>query len=80
MRKIMLRYADAFWRSSDFGWLGQTDDPPGLAVIDSSDAAGGFDALTVFAGPVTGWLDETARGLQDPQAYIGAVMARAGEG
>ena len=64
MRKIMLRYADAFWRGSDFGWLGQTDDPPGLAVIDSSDAAGGFDALTVFAGgrPAAKW-----SALSEPQ-------------
>jgi len=40
----------------------------------------GLAALTVFAGPVTGWLDTTAQGLHDREAYIGAVMAREGEG
>ena len=40
----------------------------------------GLVALTVFAGPVTAWLDTTAQGLHDPSAYIGAVLARAGEG
>ena len=50
MRKIVMRYASAFWRGSDFGWLGQTDNPAGLSVMNSSDSAGGFDVLTVFAG------------------------------
>ncbi|MGQ0566925.1 MAG: monovalent cation/H+ antiporter subunit D [Gemmobacter sp.] len=40
----------------------------------------GLVALTVLAGPVSAWLDTTAMGLHDPAAYIGAVLARAGEG
>ncbi len=31
-------------------------------------------ALTVFAGPVTGWLDVTAAGLYDPAPYIAATQ------
>jgi monoamine oxidase len=60
MRKIVLRYASAFWRGSNTGWLWQTDTPPGLSVIDSSDAAGGFDTLTVMAGgtAATVWQDQ----------------------
>ncbi len=50
MRKIVMRYATAFWQGSDFGWPGQTDNPAGLSVMNSSDDAGGFDVLTVFAG------------------------------
>ena len=50
MRKIVMRYDRAFWLDSDFGWLGQTDDPSGLSVMDCSDAKGGFDVLTVFCG------------------------------
>jgi monoamine oxidase len=50
MRKIVLRYQSAFWRGSAFGWMAQTDVPSGLSVIDSSDKAGGFETLTVFAG------------------------------
>lgn len=50
MRKIVMRYDHAFWLDSDFGWLGQTDDPSGLSVMDCSDAKGGSDVLTVFCG------------------------------
>ncbi len=50
MRKIVLRYARAFWRGGDFGCMAQTDDPTGFSVVDSSDQSGGFDTLTVFAG------------------------------
>ena len=39
----------------------------------------GLVALTVFAGPVTAWLDATAAGLHDPTAYVVAVLPRAGE-
>ena len=50
MRKIVLRYATAFWRDSDFGWVGQTDSPAGLNVMDCSDPDDQLCLLTVFCG------------------------------
>lgn len=50
MIKIVLRYDSAFWLGSDYGWLGQTDNPSGLSVMDCSDPKGGLDALAVFCG------------------------------
>lgn len=50
MVKIVMRYESAFWLGSDFGWLGQTDAPAGLSVMDCSDPAGGMEVLTVFCG------------------------------
>lgn len=50
MIKIVLRYDNAFWLGSDFGWLGQIDAPSGLSVMDASDPAGGLDLLAVFCG------------------------------
>ena len=54
--------------------------PEPLAFVAVFVLIGGLALLTVFAGPVTAWLDATAAGLHDPAAYIGAVLARAGEG
>ncbi len=50
MRKIVLRYATAFWRDSDFGWVGQTDSPAGLNVMDCSDPDDQLCLLAVFCG------------------------------
>jgi monoamine oxidase len=50
MIKIVMRYESAFWLGSDYGWLGQTDNPSGLSVMDASDPAGGMDVLAVFCG------------------------------
>ena len=50
MRKIVLRYKTAFWRGSDFGWLGQTDSPSGLSVMDASDLTDQVCILAVFCG------------------------------
>lgn len=65
MRKIVMRYDSAFWLGSDFGWLGQVDNPLGLAVMDCSDAKGGFEALVVFCG---GSAAQLLSGLSDDQA------------
>jgi multicomponent K+:H+ antiporter subunit D len=54
--------------------------PDVLAHVAVFALVAGLVMLTVFGGQVTAWLDVTARGLHDPAAYIGAVMARAGEG
>ena len=40
----------------------------GLAAV----LLAGLVALTLAAGPVTGWLAETARQLHDPAAFIAA--------
>ncbi|MDV7271989.1 monovalent cation/H+ antiporter subunit D [Thioclava sp. A2] len=47
---------------------------PGLAFVAAGALIAGLVALTVFAGPATGWLRVTADQLHHPQAYIGAVM------
>lgn len=65
MRKFVLRYDSAFWLGSDFGWLGQTDNPSGLSVMDSSDPDGGHDLLAVFCG---GTAAMALEGLGDDQA------------
>ncbi len=61
------------------GRHGGRDTEP-LAVVAVFALIAGLVALTVFAGPVTAWLDVTAQGLHDPAAYVAAVLARAGEG
>lgn len=43
-----------------------------LAFVAVSALLAGIVALTLAAGPVTGWLAETARQLHDPAAYIAA--------
>ena len=70
-----------FWKSQACA----TDDhaphrPEPLAFAAVAALIAGLVALTVFAGPVTAWLDTTAQGLHDPAAYIDAVLAREGEG
>lgn len=71
MRKIVLRYDSAFWLGSDFGWLGQTDTPSGLSVMDASDPDGGLDLLAVFCG---GTAARAQEGMTDDQA-LARVMA-----
>jgi multicomponent K+:H+ antiporter subunit D len=39
---------------------------------------GGLVGLTLFAGPVSAWLDDTARELYQPLHYIDAVLGAAG--
>lgn len=39
----------------------------------------GLVLMTVLAGPLDAWLSTTADQLFDRAAYIGAVLARAGE-
>lgn len=65
MVKIVMRYDSAFWLGSDYGWLGQTDSPSGLSVMDASDPAGGLDVLAVFCG---GTAATALAGLTEDQA------------
>jgi monoamine oxidase len=53
MIKVTLRYDHPFWLDRGLGLIGQFIDPKGMSVFDSSDAAGGFDTLTVFIGGST---------------------------
>jgi multicomponent K+:H+ antiporter subunit D len=47
---------------------------PGLAFAAAGALLAGLVAMTVFAGPLSGWLKATAAQLHHPQAYISAVM------
>ena len=46
--------------------------PQPLAFVSVFALLAGLVALTVFAGPIIGWLEDTATGLHDPAAYIAA--------
>lgn len=70
MRKFVLRYDKAFWRGSDFGWLGQTDDPSGLSVMDCSEPGDCPCLLAVFCG---GTAAMALQGLAD-DAALARVM------
>lgn len=70
MRKIVLRFETAFWRGSDFGWLGQTDSPSGLSVMDCSDNTDCLCVLAVFCG---GTAAMALHGLSD-EAALAKVM------
>lgn len=70
MRKFVLRYDKAFWRGTDFGWLGQTDSPSGLSVMDCSDLADKLCVLAVFCG---GSAATALEGLSD-EAALARVM------
>ncbi len=72
-----------FWKSQatvpdDQAPEAQRPEPLAFAAVFALMA--GLVVLTVLGGPVSAWLDTTAQGLHDRDAYIGAVMARAGEG
>jgi multicomponent K+:H+ antiporter subunit D len=45
-----------------------------LAFVAIGAALAIIVVLTIFAGPVTGWLGETAAELHDPGVYIRAVL------
>jgi multicomponent K+:H+ antiporter subunit D len=47
---------------------------PVLPLAAAAAMVGGMVALTVFAGPVTGYLEATAAALYDPSDYITAVL------
>ncbi len=57
MRKIVLRHETAFWRGSDFGWLGQTDSPSGLSAIDMVEPLTGPKAPSPVTAAQTNWTD-----------------------
>jgi multicomponent K+:H+ antiporter subunit D len=69
-----------FWKCH--GTLSEGEDHPAepLAVVAIGVLLALIVGLTVFAGPVTGFMERLAAGLHDPQPYIDAALARAGEG
>lgn len=61
---------------TDLFWKGPVDTTPAppqpLALTATFALLAGLVALTVFAGPITAWLQTTAAALIDPAAYIAA--------
>lgn len=61
---------------SDLFWKGPEDITPALpqplALTATFALLAGLVALSVFAGPITAWLQTTAAALVDPAAYIAA--------
>jgi multicomponent K+:H+ antiporter subunit D len=62
-----------FWKSHAAAPLEPPRHPPEpLSFVAVGMLLSGLIALTIFAGPVTGWMEDTAAGLHDPAAYIAA--------
>lgn len=62
-----------FWKAHAAGEPAAAPFPPQpLAFVAVFALLAALVALTLAAGPVTGWLAETARQLHDPAAYIAA--------
>jgi multicomponent K+:H+ antiporter subunit D len=61
-----------FWKSHATGEDAAPHDSEPLAFVAIGGLLAGLVLLTVFAGPITGWLDATAAALHAPQAYIDA--------
>ncbi len=69
-----------FWKAHETP--GEPVAPPagqGLAFLAAGGMLAALAALTVFAGPATGWLQATAAQVHQPAAYIAAVMEGAAE-
>ncbi len=62
-----------FWRSHAAGETAAAPPAEPLALVATGLLLGGLLALTLFAGPLTGWLQGVAGALHDPAAYIGAT-------
>lgn len=61
-----------FWKSHADGARPAPHDAQPLAFVAVGALLAGLVLLTVAAGPITGWLADTAAALQDPAAYIAA--------
>jgi multicomponent K+:H+ antiporter subunit D len=61
-----------FWKSHATGEDAAPHDSEPLAFVAIGGLLAGLVVLTVFAGPISGWLDATAAGLHAPQDYIDA--------
>jgi multicomponent K+:H+ antiporter subunit D len=61
-----------FWKSHATGEEPTPHEPEPLAFVAIGGLMAGLILLTIFAGPITTWLDATAAALHAPQAYIDA--------
>ncbi|MFN4203540.1 MAG: monovalent cation/H+ antiporter subunit D [Tabrizicola sp.] len=79
---MILGYARAgstlFWKPSALEAQADETPPEGLAFTATFGIIASLVALTVLAGPMTGWMEATSDSLYAPQGYIAA--ARLGEG
>ncbi len=74
---VILGFARAgstvFWKAHASAPLEAPRHPPeALSFVAVGALLAGLTVLTVFAGPVTAWMDATAASLHDPAAYIAA--------
>ena len=65
--------ASRFWKSPASG-----EAPEPLALAATALLLAGLLAMTVLAGPLTGWLQTVAEGLADPAPYIAATAPQSG--
>jgi multicomponent K+:H+ antiporter subunit D len=61
-----------FWKPGDASATAPASEPPAVAAVAGLLAV--LVVLSAAAGPVSGWLRETAAQLYAPQAYIAAVL------
>ncbi len=61
-----------FWKAHESGEGHDDHAPEPLAFAAVFALLAVLVGLTLFAGPITGWLEVTAASLHDPAAYIGA--------
>ena len=76
-----------FWKSTELvpePAQADGDEPrqaaPGVALAGIGAVVAALAALTVLAGPATGYFEQAAAQLHDPTDYIQTVLARATEG
>lgn len=66
-----------FWKANAIAPGNRISDPeerPALPFVATGILLAGLVALTVFAGPVTGWMQGTSAQLLDRAAYVTAVL------
>ncbi len=63
-----------FWKSHATAGTPAPHPTEPLAIAATCALLAALAALTVFAGPVTHWLDATAAGLYDPAPYIASTQ------
>jgi multicomponent K+:H+ antiporter subunit D len=61
-----------FWKPFGTGSAAEPAPDEPLALVATFGLLAAIVALTLAAGPITGWLDATAEALHDPSGYIAA--------
>lgn len=67
-----------FWKSHESLTQPDPHKPEALSFVAVAALLAGLVGLTVFAGPITGWLEATAATLHDTAPYINANQLDAG--